>query len=243
MNYYRVKAVSNSSLGGGIPKVIPKRLAEAFKFGNLFDSLITDPEMESIDLDKMLLYLEAEEEWKPFTKDEWERCLRMRDRLFAQPFWEQVAQPSIDAGSVIFQHKRIGAWCNEGRGYMKRQRKMPELERRLEKLRSVWEGRQGMLMTKSMQDIRLTDRPIIIDIKTTAVRSYQEFQDRAKNYGYDRQAASYLDMDKKAEFFILCAVSKKPPYNTFIHQIKKDSGEYHRGQNEYRRLIQKKCFN
>lgn len=64
----------------------------------------------------------------------------------------------------------------------------------------------------------------LIDIKTTEDASYKAFQKSIINFGYDHQAAFYLDLVTtvtgiKMQKFIIIAVEKKAPYAVAIYQL------------------------
>ncbi|OJW78417.1 PD-(D/E)XK nuclease-like domain-containing protein [Spirosoma sp. 48-14] len=59
--------------------------------------------------------------------------------------------------------------------------------------------------------------PLIIDLKTTSYRNPQDFYDSIIKYGYDRQAAFYLDslgIERNYNFRFVC-VQKNSPFTVF----------------------------
>jgi hypothetical protein len=62
--------------------------------------------------------------------------------------------------------------------------------------------------------IDLWVRKTIGDVKTTDATSQEDFNQRCISYGYDRQAAFYLD-GTGATKFIIFGIAKKYPHKTF----------------------------
>ncbi|GAB3783370.1 hypothetical protein GCM10028818_41250 [Spirosoma horti] len=56
----------------------------------------------------------------------------------------------------------------------------------------------------------------LFDLKTTSARSANEFFDCFVKYGYDRQAAFYLDAVGLEYAFIFVGIQKKSPYEVYI---------------------------
>ncbi len=75
---------------------------------------------------------------------------------------------------------------------------------------------------------------VIADIKTTDAKTKEEFAQRAKEYGYIRQGAFYLD-GTGAKKYIIFAISKTYPHPTFTFVLTSD--EVAEGRAEYERLI------
>lgn len=87
--------------------------------------------------------------------------------------------------------------------------------------------------------VPLTDDVIIVDYKTTGDASTEAFIKSAINYGYDFQAAMYMEgvkktMNKKARF-IFIAQEKEPPYSVNI--LAADDLLVQRGFDVFRELI------
>lgn len=96
----------------------------------------------------------------------------------------------------------------------------------------VWEnkginckGKADMVFTD------LDDKKIIIDLKTTRDSSLESFRRSAYNYGYDRQAAFYLDGFNADEFWFL-VIEKESPYRVGIYQASEEFIEEGRQKNQ-----------
>lgn len=80
---------------------------------------------------------------------------------------------------------------------------------------------------------------IITDLKTTDNASAASFQKTVINYGYDVQAAWYLDCAKAAGLsissFIFIAVEKSPPYAVAIYELESDAIEL--GRQKYKKAL------
>lgn len=75
------------------------------------------------------------------------------------------------------------------------------------------EPRYG-LKCKIKMDKYLPAVRTILDLKSTAAKTLQEFMDSIIKYGYDRQGAFYLD-GTEATKFVIIGVSKTWPHKTF----------------------------
>ena len=89
------------------------------------------------------------------------------------------------------------------------------------------------LPLKSKLDIILRGRTVY-DIKTTSASSIEQFAKFAVEYGYDRQAAFYMDSIKAKRFFFI-ALSKTKKNTVFIMEA--DSSLIESGRKKYRRLL------
>lgn len=70
------------------------------------------------------------------------------------------------------------------------------------------------------------------DIKTTDAKNQAQFEAAASFFGYDLQAAWYMDVTKSNRFVIM-GVSKHHPHPVFIISIKRDSEQYLAGKEKY----------
>ena len=75
------------------------------------------------------------------------------------------------------------------------------------------------------------DKKVIIDLKTTRDSSPESFRRSAYNYGYDRQAAFYLDGFKADEFWFL-VIEKESPYRVGIYKASDEFIEGGRQKNQ-----------
>ena len=89
------------------------------------------------------------------------------------------------------------------------------------------------LPLKSKLDIILRGRTVY-DIKTTSASSIEQFEKFAVQYGYDRQAAFYMDSIKAKKFFFI-ALSKTKKNTVFIMEA--DSSFIESGRRKYRKLL------
>ena len=76
----------------------------------------------------------------------------------------------------------------------------------------LWNEKRYGLQCKGKIDLWV--RKIIGDAKSTLCTSLEDFKASIFEYGYDRQAAFYLD-GTGAEKFIFFGICKKPPFKTF----------------------------
>jgi len=89
------------------------------------------------------------------------------------------------------------------------------------------------LPLKSKLDIILRGRTVY-DIKTTSASSIEQFEKCAIQYGYDRQAAFYMDSIKAKRFFFI-ALSKTKKNTVFIMEA--DGSLIESGRKKYRKLL------
>ena len=89
------------------------------------------------------------------------------------------------------------------------------------------------LPLKSKLDIILRGRTVY-DIKTTSASSIEQFAKFAVEYGYDRQAAFYMDSIGAKRFFFI-ALSKTKKNTVFVMEA--DSSLIESGRKKYRRLL------
>jgi hypothetical protein len=76
----------------------------------------------------------------------------------------------------------------------------------------------------------------ILDLKSTAAKTKQEFLESIIKYGYDRQGAFYLD-GTNATKFILIGVSKTYPHHTFTEIFHYNHELIQEGRKQYEALI------
>lgn len=89
------------------------------------------------------------------------------------------------------------------------------------------------LLLKSKLDIILKGRTVY-DIKTTSAYSIEAFAKTALEYGYDRQAAYYMDSIGAKRFFFI-ALSKTKKDTVFIMEA--DRSFLESGRKKYRKLL------
>jgi hypothetical protein len=89
------------------------------------------------------------------------------------------------------------------------------------------------LPLKSKLDIILRGRTVY-DIKTTSASSIEQFTKSVLMYGYDRQAAFYMDSIGAKRFFFI-ALSKTKKDTVFIMEA--DSSFIESGRKKYRKLL------
>jgi len=89
------------------------------------------------------------------------------------------------------------------------------------------------LPLKSKLDIILRGRTVY-DIKTTSASNIEQFAKCAVQYGYDRQAAYYMDSIKAKRFFFI-ALSKTKKNTVFVMEA--DHSFIESGRKKYRKLL------
>jgi hypothetical protein len=76
----------------------------------------------------------------------------------------------------------------------------------------------------------------VIDIKTTIDASPQGFGRKLYAYGYNRQAAWYLDSlrahNESAYHFVFIAVEKEPPYSIGLYRLSDEAIKLSRSENQ-----------
>jgi len=107
----------------------------------------------------------------------------------------------------------------------------------------VWEDPLSSVRCKGKVDIlhhalsydgSVIEGDVIVDIKTTQDASFEGFRKSAYKYGYNRQAAFYLDGFGATEF-IFVVIEKKAPYNMGVYHCSDEFIES--GREEYSRLL------
>ncbi|RYC66785.1 hypothetical protein EQG79_28495 [Spirosoma sordidisoli] len=94
------------------------------------------------------------------------------------------------------------------------------------------------LLCKCQTDLRLR-HGLIVDIKTTRARTYQQFLECCELYQYDRQTAFYLD-GLNAKRFVLLGVQKTAPFQVFYFEPTADAtgnAFIEQGRERYKRLL------
>tara|TARA_R110002020_G_scaffold463245_1_gene683240 strand:- start:581 stop:1354 length:774 start_codon:yes stop_codon:yes gene_type:complete len=81
---------------------------------------------------------------------------------------------------------------------------------------NIWNDLDNHVSCKGKADYWNKDKRILVDIKTTQDSSPGGFRGSAYKYGYDRQAAFYLDGFNADEFWFI-VIEKSPPYNMAIY--------------------------
>lgn len=103
------------------------------------------------------------------------------------------------------------------------------------------------LLLKGRIDILTTDREentVVVDIKTTDDASPGEFSRAIAKWGYDQQAAHYLDLTL-ASFFVFIVVEKNAPYGIGVYTLDEESIDIGREKNRkaYRQLVECRATN
>jgi hypothetical protein len=97
----------------------------------------------------------------------------------------------------------------------------------------LWDCPQTGLPLKSKLDIILRGRTVY-DIKTTSANSIEQFAKYCQEYGYDRQAAFYMDSINAKRFFFV-ALSKTKKNTVFVMEA--DHSFIESGRKKYRKLL------
>jgi hypothetical protein len=101
----------------------------------------------------------------------------------------------------------------------------------------IWDDKETGLPCKAQTDIWEAENELIVDLKTTCARSYGEFLKSCEEYGYDRQAAFYLDGTPGARRFVILGVQKQAPYEVFYFEASAARGCIEGGRKKYRGLL------
>ncbi len=101
----------------------------------------------------------------------------------------------------------------------------------------LWNDELTGLPCKSQTDIWVPDEGLIVDVKTTSARSYGEFLSHCEQYGYDRQAAFYLDGNPQANRFVILGVQKRAPFEVFYFEASAYRPFLENGRKKYRCLL------
>ena len=105
----------------------------------------------------------------------------------------------------------------------------------------LWEDQATGLPLKSRLDMVYKDR-LVVDLKSTSARSEPAFLKDCLAYGYDRQAAFYLDAIARPggprRRFALVAIQKKKPFSVYRLEFADDSEFVEGGRRKYRFLLE-----
>ena len=99
---------------------------------------------------------------------------------------------------------------------------------------NVWNDPDVHVPCKGKADYWNKDRNILVDIKTTQDSSPEGFRSSAYKYGYDRQAAFYLDGFGVDQFWFI-VIEKSAPYNMAIYNCSEEFLQG--GRNKYKTLL------
>lgn len=90
-----------------------------------------------------------------------------------------------------------------------------------------WQDEETGLHCKARADYVLESKRTIVDVKTTANASHDEFRRSIANYRYHVQAALYLEGFRAAgaevDRFVFIVVEKAPPYACAVYMLDEDS--------------------
>lgn len=104
----------------------------------------------------------------------------------------------------------------------------------------LWEDDKTGLLLKSKLDMVYKNR-LVTDLKSTSARSKVAFLKDCQRYGYDRQAAFYLDAIARPggprRKFVLVAIQKKKPFSVYRIEFADDSDFVEGGRRKYRFLL------
>ena len=211
--YSDTEFISNSMLGK--LKVSPKELARFFEkgsittpamtFGRAFHLAILEPEIFS---EQTAIYTGKTKRGKAW--DEFSDANKGKDIITEIEFecikgMESTLISNEDIGELLIGNTEVPM---------------------------VWEDSLSSVKCKGKVDILHKD--VIIDIKTTQDSSFEGFRRSAYKYGYNRQAAFYLD-GFGAKEFIFVVIEKKAPYNIGVYHC--SDGFIDSGREEYSRLL------
>lgn len=100
----------------------------------------------------------------------------------------------------------------------------------------IWNDKATKALCKGKLDIRTATTAY--DIKTTGAVDKEQFVKSCYKYGYDRQAAMYLDGSDK-QYFKFIAVQKSAPYNVFHLTFHRNDPEIIEARKKYQFIIKK----
>ena len=98
----------------------------------------------------------------------------------------------------------------------------------------VWLDETTGIKCKGKADVFSKKANTIIDIKTTTKASLNEFRRHAYKYGYNRQAAFYMD-GFGADRFMFIVIEKSAPYNFGIYECSQEF--INSGREDYKELL------
>lgn len=99
-----------------------------------------------------------------------------------------------------------------------------------------WTDPDTLLPCKGKYDLVTATGAGIIDLKTTSERSVEGFMKHFTEYGYDTQAAFYLDGLQQANRFVFVCVSKVS-YEVFPMTVRRGDETYETGRRKYKKLL------
>jgi exodeoxyribonuclease VIII len=99
-----------------------------------------------------------------------------------------------------------------------------------------WTDEATGVLCKARLDAYNEDIGTVIDIKTTIDASPQGFARKLYSYGYNRQAAWYLESlkahNEAANHFVFIAVEKEPPYSIGLYRLSDEAIKLSRTENQ-----------
>lgn len=99
-----------------------------------------------------------------------------------------------------------------------------------------WDDKATGVQCKARLDGYNEDIATVFDIKTTIDASPQGFARKLYSYGYNRQAAWYLESlrahNEAANHFVFIAVEKEPPYSIGLYRLSDEAIRLSRTENE-----------
>lgn len=110
------------------------------------------------------------------------------------------------------------------------------LEGAFKELSVDWTDKATGIQCKARLDAYNEDIGTVVDIKTTIDASPQGFARKLYGYGYNRQAAWYLESlkahNEAAHHFVFIAVEKEPPYSIGLYRLSDEAIRLSRSENE-----------
>lgn len=224
--YFAVDAASNSTLGRMIKSPAHCRAyldaereeTPALRLGSLVHCLVLEPKQYS------KLYVIAPEinRRTKAGKEEWDRFHDEHGyKTIITP--DELHEATAMAESVL-AHPAAGKLIDGGNA----------------EVSLFWEDPETGFPCKARADY-ITKSGYMVDLKTTADASCEEFARSMAKFGYHRQQAFYTDgyeqvLEKRPKGFVFIAVEKKPPYAVGVYMLDADSEQL--GRNEYRPLLE-----
>jgi len=99
-----------------------------------------------------------------------------------------------------------------------------------------WEDSATGVLCKARLDCYNEEMGIVLDLKTTIDASPSGFSRKLYGYGYNRQAAWYLESLKAhqegARHFVFAAVEKDPPYSIGLYRLSDEAIKLSKAENE-----------
>jgi hypothetical protein len=104
-----------------------------------------------------------------------------------------------------------------------------------------WKDPKTGLFCKAQLDLLIEADRLIVDTKTTGAKSEEEFRMDCLRFGYDRQAAFYVDgcraSGRPVDRFLIMGIQKQKPHAIFIVEESCQSDFVEAGRKKYRRLL------